>query len=94
MPDFAKSRYTFNFESIQLQLSIVKTFTHFHRGHCITNTIYIYKKLLSLKNRLMKAKIIKTFTLLPAGFKKTKISKRLNLSKMTIHQVEQRLKAS
>ena len=33
-------------------------------------------------------------TLLRVGFKKIEISKQLNVSRMTVHRVEQRLKAS
>ena len=42
----------------------------------------------------MNAKRIETTTLLRAGFKKTEISKQLNANRMTVHSLEQRLKAS
>ena len=68
---------------------------HFNKCHCITDTIYIYrKKLLNVKHHLMEAKSIELSTLLQAGFKKTKISKQLNISRITVHWVKQRLKAS
>ena len=46
------------------------------------------------KYHLIVAKGIEISTLLHAGFKKTEISKQLNVSRMTVHRVEQRLKAS
>ena len=42
----------------------------------------------------MKAKRIEIVTLLCAGLKKTETSKQLNISRMTVHRVQQRLKAS
>ena len=42
----------------------------------------------------MEAKRIEISTLLRAGFKKTDISKQLNVSRMTVYRVEQRLKVS
>ena len=42
----------------------------------------------------MEAKEIKNIHMLRADFKKTEISLQLNVSRMTVHQVEQRFKAS
>ena len=42
----------------------------------------------------MKDKIFEIFSLLRAGFKKTRILKQLNVSRTTVHRVEQHLKAS
>ena len=42
----------------------------------------------------MQAKIIEILILSCAGFKKTEILKQLNISRITVHQVHQRLKAS
>ena len=47
-----------------------------------------YKKLLNVKYRLMKAKQIEISILLRSGFKKTEISKQLNVNRMTVHRVE------
>ena len=41
----------------------------------------------------MEAKRIEVFTFLRKGFKKTEISKQVSVSRMTVHQVEQHLKA-
>ena len=40
----------------------------------------------------MEAIRIEMYTLLPAGFKKTEISRQLNFRRMTVCRVEQRLK--
>ena len=42
----------------------------------------------------MEAKRIKISALLRAGFKKADISKQLNVSRMIVHRVDQRLEAS
>ena len=42
----------------------------------------------------MEAKRIEMYALLRASFTKTEISKQLNISKMYVHLVEQRFKAS
>ena len=55
---------------------------------------YIYIKLLNVKYRVMEATRIEISSLFHAGFRKTKISKQLNVSRMTVQRVEQRLKAS
>ena len=71
----------------------MKILAHFHNCHSITDTIYIYKKLLNVHYRLIKDKRIEIPTLLRAGFKKTKVSKQLNISRMPVNRVEQHLKA-
>ena len=50
-------------------------------------TLYIYNKLLNVKYRLMEAKRIEIFILLRSDFKNTENSKRMNVSRMTIHRV-------
>ena len=50
--------------------------------NCITYTIY--KKLLNVRYRLMEAKRIEMSSLFRAGFKRTEISKQLNVSRMTL----------
>ena len=50
-------------------------FAHINNCHCITDSIYIYEKLLKMKHLLMEAKTNEIPTLLRGGFKKTEISK-------------------
>ena len=83
-----KSGYTFNFGSFLLKLNIYKNFIHFNNCHCITDTVYSYKKLLNVNYRLREGKRIEISTLLCAGYKKTKILMQLNVSRMTVHGVE------
>ena len=64
----------------------------FNNCFSITDTTYICKKLLNLKYRLIEDKRIEISTLLSVSFKKTEISKQLNICKMTVHGAEQRLK--
>ena len=52
------------------------------------------KKLLNDKYCPIKATITEIFTFLTCDFKKTEISKQMNVSRMTIHRVEQLLSAS
>ena len=52
------------------------------------------KKLLNVKYCLIEAYRIDISTLLQASFKKTEISKQLNVSRISVHGVEQRLEAS
>ena len=58
-----------------LKLKIVQYFARHNNCHCIKDTIYMYKKLLNVKFRLMEVKRIEISTLLRADFKKTEISK-------------------
>ena len=74
------SCYAFTFDYFRLKLNIVQTFAHLNKCHCITYTIYIYKRLLGVKYRLMAVTRMKTFTLLHTGFKKTQILWQLNIS--------------
>ena len=55
---------------------------------------FIYKTLLNAKNLLMEAKKVEMITFLLAGFKKTEVSKQLDVSRKAVHRMKQRLKAS
>lgn len=67
-----------------LQLNKVETIVNFDNCHYITDTIFTYKKLLSVMYRLMEAKSIKIgIQFVRAGFKKTNISQQLNINRMT-----------
>ena len=48
--------------------------------------------MLDVKYRQMEAKSIEISSLLRAGFKETEISKQLNVRRISVHRVEQRLK--
>lgn len=54
----------------------------------------IKKKLLNCKNNPMEAKRIEISALLRAGHKQTDIAKQLNVSRMTVYRVAQRLNNS
>ena len=54
-----KSCYTFNFGYFRLKLNIVKNVAHINKYCCITDTIYIYKKLLNIKSRPIRLKELK-----------------------------------
>ena len=66
---------------------MIKTFAHIDNCHCITDTIYAYKRLVNAKYRLMETE---TSTLLHSGFKKTDISKQLNTSRLTVYRAKHR----
>ena len=68
---------------------MVKNLAHFNNCHCITGTIFICKEFLNVKYCLMEAKGNEISN---ASFKKTEISRQLNVSRTTVHWVE-RLKA-
>ena len=84
----------FQFWTISVKIKQSYNCQHFSNCYCITDTVYTYKKLSIVKYRLIKATRVDILTLLRAGFKKTEISMKLNVSKLTVHRVEQRLKSS
>ena len=86
---FCKNPVTFLILNNQLKLNIVKNFAQFNNCHCITETIYIDKKLMNDKYRLIEAKILEISTLLSMGFKKI----NCDFKAAERQQKEQRLKA-
>ena len=92
-----KSCCTSNFGELQLKLNMVKNVAYFENCHFIADTIYQqYFSFYSVtaKYHRIEAKIIEISTLLHADFKKSEISKQLNVSKIIAHRAKQRLKAS